>query len=403
MGYDIIEQVIELSVAGSPLGEKLESVAKLLAADFHFDQGSIYLKDPSTGRFEIRAFAGAPSERVDSYGEHEGLPGQVLRKGAHLEIYKRSADEGRWESIEDRGLKGFKSAFACPLKIKGEVYGVIYLKARRKAVLTAVQRHMLRAAVLQVMSVIKCNELLQDHRRVHFELQDALARLKNSERLMVIGDMAASIAHEIKNPLLSIGGYAVRLKKHLGQDPDSLPYVEQMFKEISRIEKMMNGIVKYSDGSAIELRPEDLNSVIEEALSIFEDECRTHGITLVREFAEGPLDVMAEKEQLKIAFDNLIANAVQSMETGGRLVLSTSRIGETVMAEVRDTGGGIGADKLRYIFNPFFTTKEHGTGLGLPITKSIITRHRGIIEVRSEAGAGAVFTVKLPSARKNAA
>ena len=173
-----------------------------------------------------------------------------------------------------------------------------------------------------------------------------------------------------------------------------------MSAEILRLEKIIDGVVRFLKDSEVELHPEEINGVVEEALEIFSDEAREHGINIEKEFHCGALVVEADREQLKIAFDNLIANALQSMEKGekgggGVLRLATFLDGSTVVISVSDSGGGIDPEQLRYIFTPFFTTKKHGSGLGLPITNSIIMRHKGALEVHNEYGVGATFTVRL--------
>ena len=117
-----------------------------------------------------------------------------------------------------------------------------------------------------------------------------------------------------------------------------------------------------------------------------------------KSLSQEPLPIMADEEQLKIAFDNLIANAIESMDSGGTLSVSTARNGDWVTVEITDSGGGIEPELVSGIFDPFVTTKEHGTGLGLPITRKIIMRHRGSIDVANDYGRGTTFRVKLPSA-----
>jgi signal transduction histidine kinase len=223
-----------------------------------------------------------------------------------------------------------------------------------------------------------------------------MQKLVNSEKLLALGDMAATLAHEIRNPLLSIGAYAARLRRQLPPGSAGLKYLEQMSADIARIEKIMDGIIRFLKDNAVELKTEDLNSIVDEALTLFNDEFSAHDIKVRRLIAQKLL-VLVDREQMKIAFDNLIANAIQSMENGGSFAVETVLSGGFAVARLTDTGGGIDPRYLGYIFNPFFTTKKHGTGLGLPIANSIVMRHKGQLEAGNE-GPGAVFTIKIPYA-----
>lgn len=392
MEYDIIDSIIELAVSCIKLDDKLAIASRLFLESFPFDQCGIYLWDGKKGFFRLRAAHG-PGPKLESYGEDEGLPGLIRKKGA----IETCQGDALWEA-SDEGLKGFKRAYVAPLKDKTALYGALYLKSGKGHAKAAFDPHLLNLAAMQLVSVIKCSELVSNQQRAYKELKDMQGRLSSLEKLMTLGDMAAALAHEIKNPLISIGGFASRLKRHLEPGSPGHPYVDQMLHEIERIEKLVNGIVGFVKDSATEPRLDDVNDILEEALRVFEEEFSSHDISVIKDFHKGRLPVLVDREQLKIAFDNLIANAIQSMEHGGTLILSTSLSEGSVIAQVADNGGGIDPRHVGYIFDPFFTTKKYGTGLGLPITSSIMMRHKGAVEVSNNAGVGVTFILKLPHA-----
>ena len=395
MEYDIIEKVSDLAASDLLFGEKLRETARLLLQYFPFDQCLLYLEEG--GALKLRAEANGQSAHApQAYEKGKGLPWHACEAGAPVEAFKEP-DAASWKGIDDRGLYGARHALAVPLKGSGRVYGVIYFKSAGRGRLSLVKRQMSRIAALQVVSLIRCSELASDHRRVYDELLQMQQKLVNSEKLLALGDMAATLAHEIRNPLLSIGAYAARLKRQLPPGSPGLEYLEQMSADIGRIENTMNGVIRFLKDNAVELKTEDLDSIADEALALFSDEFLAHNIKVERLRAAGKLPILADREQMKIAFDNLIANAIQSMENGGSLVVKTSSSGGFAVARLSDTGGGIDPRYLGYIFNPFFTTKKHGTGLGLPIASSIVMRHKGQLEAGNE-GPGAVFTIKIPYA-----
>ncbi len=373
---------------------KLGRAAGLLLKAFGFDQCCIYIYGESG--FALKGHSGKGARAV-SYGPYEGAPGLVRGKRALLEVYKREAGEGSWKGVKDRGLKGFRHAFVQPLEAGGEFRGVIYLKSIERKRPGAKDRLRLRRAARQLTLVIRSAEIEKELESAKEELKKARAALKDSERLITLGDMAAALAHEIKNPLISIGGFAARLGKHIGPEVPGAQYLERIFVEVARLEKVMDGAFRFIKNSSLDLKPADMNEIAEEAVRPFEEDLASRGIELRKDLYRGSLAVLADKEQLKIAFDNLIANAIQSMEKGGVLTLSTALSGQCALATVADSGGGIEPGAIDKIFNPFFTTKRNGTGLGLTITRTIVARHRGSIKVENRTG-GAAFTITLPHA-----
>lgn len=396
MEYDIIEKVSELAAADLEFETKLSEAARILLGYFPFDSCLVYLDD-GAGGLRLRAEAnGHCGKAIRSYGRGEGVAWRACQEGAPIEVVKEAGDCS-WEGIEDRGLCGARHAYIVPLKGSERNYGVLYFKSASRVRLSLMKRQMARVAALQVVSLIRCSELASDHSRVYEELMEMQQKLINSEKLLALGDMAATMAHEIRNPLLSIGAYAARLRRQLPPGSPGHKFLEEMSADVGRIEKIMNGIIRFLKDNAVELKTEDLNSIADEAFSLFDDEFSAHGIKVERRLMDGAIPVLADREQLKIAFDNLIANAIQSMENGGSISIETTVSNGFAVARLMDTGGGIDPKYLGNIFNPFFTTKKHGTGLGLPIANSIVTRHKGELRAANE-GPGAVFTIKIPYA-----
>jgi len=402
---------MRLVLSALPLDGKLKRLCALTGRVTGFDYCQLYLWDANKRVFVLHSpgRSGAPSSRGGrsplSYKEGAGAASIVKRRKKTLELTRKGpgkpfyAGDGREGmtpfKVADEGLEGFKSAVIHPLAVTNVFYGVIYLKSAAWKRMSAGQKWTLDVLCQQMLAVMKCAELVKCGSTEHEELVEARGRLLNSQKLLSLGDMAAMLAHDIRNPLLSIGGYAARLKAHLDGDSDGLAYVNSMLGCVQRVERLMDGMVRFINDSVVELRPEDMNDIVEEAVRVFEDTVVEHGIELVKDLQEGALPVMADRDQLKIAFDNIIANAIQSMDKGGRLRVSTSRSGEKVVVRVADNGGGIEPGNLARIFIPFFTTKKRGTGLGLPITSAIVARHLGSIDVDNRVGVGATFIMKF--------
>ncbi len=398
MGYDLLAKTIELTGRPIDVDRRLKKVARLVVESLPFDQCAVYSWDGTAGILRLRAFYGSRKGLVKDYREGEGIPGRVKRKGKETEVYTPVLEEIIFRGTADRGLDGYRYGIALPLKDAQRWYGVFWLKSRRKVRLSPGKRKLLSIVALQISGALRCEELLQRLGDACIKLKNMQMKVLNVEKLLPVAEMSASLAHEIRNPLVSIGGLARMLKKKLSGDTACTPYVEHILKEVSRLEEIMQGIINISEKKGFHFERIDVNSVVDESLKLFHDVCRAHGITVVWDRFKSPLEAVADRQQLKIAFDNIITNAIQSMEDGGTLRISTCRNGGWVVADFSDTGGGVEPGITEKIFNPFFTTKEYGTGLGLTITSTIITNHRGTIKLRNRKGKGATFSIRLPLA-----
>jgi len=233
------------------------------------------------------------------------------------------------------------------------------------------------------------------------DLRTMHEQLVQSEKMAALGAMMAEITHEIRNPLVSIGGFTRRLARQI-QDGEGKKYIDIILGEVSRLEGIIHDNLSYIKELAPQLQESNMNSLIEEVLTLYGDELASRNILLERALLPTLPLLMIDKQQIKQAIINIIKNAMEAMVNGGNLTVKTYHLPETSEAavEISDTGPGITAKAILNIFNPYYTTKARGTGLGLPITSRIISAHQGKIEVHSPETGGAVFTIKLP-VRKN--
>ncbi len=232
-------------------------------------------------------------------------------------------------------------------------------------------------------------------RKAHQELQAMQQRLIQSEKLAALGEFAATMAHEIRNPLVSIGGYARLLQKRHKDD-----YSRIIYQEVERLEGILSRVLDFSKVSPGQRVETDLSSLLEECYRSVRVQVEESKLKVRKEFTGGLPPVQCDRDQLKQVFLNLMQNAIDAMGGKGTLSLRTYLASEEegiwVVAELSDTGGGIPSDVLPNIFNPFFTTKNRGTGLGLAIVRRILEMHGARIEVDNRPGEGTTFKVKLP-------
>jgi signal transduction histidine kinase len=289
-----------------------------------------------------------------------------------------------------------------PLLGKGKVVGVILVdNLFNQKPITEEDIHFLSMFANQAGLAIENARLYRHLEEVHQELKETQTFLVHLEKMVALGKMSTAIAHEIKNPLTSIGGFARRLERSLPEDSQEKKYSQTIFKEVSRLEKILNDLLNYTQDESLVFKELNLRDILEESLSMVTAGNPLEGVQLVKEYGKEIPTIMGDPHQLKQTFFNLINNACQSMKEKGILFLrvhSFSKNGSSyVKAEVEDTGKGIDPENLHNIFNPFYSTKESSLGLGLPIVHRIITSHRGQIEVDNHPGKGVNFIITLPA------
>ena len=230
------------------------------------------------------------------------------------------------------------------------------------------------------------------------EYQEMQDRLLQSERLAAVGNTVTHIAHEIKNPLLIIGGFARQLIKIPGLDDKSRQKLNIIAEEVSNLEAMvaeMRDFVRLPPAVKSQGR---LEEAISEALELFRDTFTENHIKIKR-VEDGPLPPLDfDPKQLRQVLINLFKNALEAMPRGGEITISSRVSGQNAEVVLADTGEGMPPEVAANIFQPYFTTKAQGTGLGLAICQSIIQEHGGSISVKSTPGKGSVFTIQLPLA-----
>ncbi len=237
-------------------------------------------------------------------------------------------------------------------------------------------------------------------------LKRAQDQLVQTEKLSSLGRMAASVAHEINNPLAGIFTYAKLMIRLLDTDTvdeqtraTCVRNLKLVQRESERCTAIVRNLLEFARQRPLALKDVDANVVLEEAISLVSHQAKLHGVTIERDVASLP-HLQADYGQLRQAFVNIVLNACEAMPQGGTVRIGgAARDGGTVVElAFADTGAGIPPDKLAKIFDPFFTTKEKGTGLGLSVVYGIVERHGGTITAASEVGKGTTFTIRLPAA-----
>jgi signal transduction histidine kinase len=231
-------------------------------------------------------------------------------------------------------------------------------------------------------------------------------RLNQAERAAVIGRLTQSVAHEIRNPLNVINLSIDHVnKRYAPEDPGRRERFTQLLSsikdEIERLKRLVNDLLNYGRPARYAIETVDMRQLVEETLSLLRQQADMQGVAVTVDEASGPASVRGDRERLKSFVSNLAINALQAMPTGGHLTARVARRDGQVEVQIRDTGVGISEESLSKIFEPYFSTKQSGFGLGLAVTRKIIEEHQGQIAVESQVDHGTSFTVTLPAAEEN--
>lgn len=231
---------------------------------------------------------------------------------------------------------------------------------------------------------------------MHRELQSTFEQLKRADRLAAIGQLSASLAHEIRNPLASIRGAVDVLQQP--QTPEELrrEFRAIIEKECSRLEHLLASLLDFARPRPPEWRQVDVSQTLESTIALLAPAAGRNRVTLRQEVPAGLPLLECDSNQVRQVILNLTLNAIQAMPEGGEIVLSARSSGPTFIIEVRDCGHGVPPEHLGSIFDPFFTMKENGTGLGLAVAHRIVEQHHGTITARRNEDEGMTFSVLLP-------
>jgi two-component system sensor histidine kinase HydH len=229
------------------------------------------------------------------------------------------------------------------------------------------------------------------------EVRSLRREVARSQRLASLGSLAAGVAHEIRNPLSSIKGFATYFLERQ-EKPEDKEIADIMIHEVDRLNRVVSQLVELARPVSVSRKPVSLRTVIENSLKLLERESSDKNIEIKTGFPAENLQIALDVDRINQVLLNLYLNSIESMEKGGMLAVSLSADEMGAIIKVSDTGSGIAEKDLPHVFDPYFTTKTRGTGLGLAIVHNIIEAHDGKITVASRPGQGATFTIFLPGA-----
>ncbi len=407
-----ILNAISKSVSSSlNLDEILNSAIDKILEVLESDSVRIYLLDQKRKVLKLVAHKGISAKLINEpfmqYRDSgDGLLGQTILDGETrlVDNFLRSEDP-YVDSIIDEGLH---STAYIPLSTKGMLMGVMCVGSHYPIQFASGYIEFLTAIGSQIGVAVDNANLYENIKRAYEDLKDAQEQIVQSEKLASLGKLAATIAHEINNPLAAVLTYIrlmIKLKDRNQFSSDRLDditrYLATMESETARCGEIVKNLLAFSRQSKITIKRHRVADIIDRTLSLIAHDLEIKEIHLKKNIEPNLPDVHCDFRQIQQALLNLMYNASDAMVQGGTLTV-TARIkaGAEKFLEVvvSDTGRGITDEEREKIFDPFFTTKEEGknVGLGLSVVYGIITRHNGTIELESSAGKGSAFKVSLP-------
>ena len=372
----------------------LREVAETLMETLRVDRLGIVLFDEATRSYQVTHTAGIPAA-TGEFGEQDEF---VVALRRHDELVLRDEFEASADPMERTVVADVCRRngwdVCIPLTISGRLMGFISLGRKRNLDAFSVED-------LQLLSTLAAEvSIALENARLYGELKRSRDIIERTGRLSALGTLAAGIAHEVRNPLVSIQTFFQLAPQRIHDEEFFTTFLNLTAGEVQRISNLITELLTFARSSTHAVSDVDVNELIERTTLLLEPEARKHRVTLTRTLAESLPNIRADADQIKQVVINLVLNAIQATAVGGSVVVQTRQRRHTdglfCEIEVRDSGAGIPSQIIDEIFNPFFTTKDSGTGLGLSIAHQIAAEHGGFISVRSEEGRGSSFCVNLP-------
>lgn len=370
------------------------------------EASTVYELDEEKSELFIRIARGKKKESVEKikFELGKGISGHVVQTGQPM-VIQDVRKEKRFSPKFDR-ITGFRtrSMICVPLILRGKTVGALQVLNKKSGDLfTQIDVEVL-TSMSQQIAVAMENAKLYRRLEKRFELnarelKTAQDKLILSERLVAMSHLVQGVAHEIRNPVTTIGGFARRIKKILKRDPEVDKYLNVILEESERLESLVRQVHEYTSVLAATLAMDDIRATLQEVVNKFEPIAQQQGVSLVTKIDESlPLTRMASA-QIMTALSNIMENALESMPNGGELVLEAKQRNSQLFIKILDTGYGIRQEYLNSVYDPFFSSKTHGAGLGLAVVYQIVKNHDGEITIQSQEGRGTSVTIQLPVRR----
>ena len=331
----------------------------------------------------------------------EGIAGTVVKTGKPMVIQDVSQEKKFNDKIDRLTGIRTKSAICVPLLLRNRPIGALQVINKKSGEPFFRSDLEILFAIAQHVSIAMENASLYRRLEESFavttqELRITQEKLIRTERLACMSNLVQGVAHEIRNPITTIGGFARRIKKELGDNRKLEKYVDIILDETARLENIVKRVQDFTETQSYSPSPTSIEPLVEEVLNASMPQANQLGVRIVKEMAPDLPQVRLDSSQLSVALANLVENALEAMPQGGTLNLKVLREDRSLLITIKDTGCGIPKDQLTAIYDPFVTSKSKGAGLGLTLVNQVVSNHHGDIRITSQVQKGTVVTIRLP-------
>ncbi|MBN1626175.1 MAG: GAF domain-containing protein [Deltaproteobacteria bacterium] len=382
----------------------LDNAMKFSEEFINAEASSIYEIDEDKDELFIRVARGEKKDLIKTVRMKvgEGIAGRVVQTGEPM-VIQDAGKEKRFSDKYDR-MSGFKtrSLLCVPLMLRGRTIGAIQVLNKKEGKnFTKEDQEILVSLSQQIAVAIENAKLYQrlEHKfeLTEQELKTTQEKLIRTERLAAMGNLVNGIAHEIRNPVVSIGGFAARIKDAAVEDAGLRKYADIILSETMRLENLVRKVNEFLEVQSAEIRPADLEAVIGEAVTSFKPLAEKQGVEIQVSIEHELPEIEIDSRQIYTALANIIENGLEAMAKGGKMEILVSRKDEqSICVTIKDNGSGMDEDTLGSAYDPFVTSKTHGAGLGLTMVCQIIKNHNGDILLNSKKAEGTTVNICLP-------
>ncbi len=333
--------------------------------------------------------------------DRENVLIRIMESQSSMVIHSSSEQHGSSKTLCE--LLGTESLAAVPLVAKEKPIGIILADnsisgkpiEREKVEFLEILAYHATSATESAKLYEKLASQVAEFEKANLRLKENSERLVRVEKLSVMGEITSQVAHEIRNPIAIIGGFANSILKKLDQNDANHEYIKIISQESQRIENILNNVLNFTRPERVHWEEANLNEIVEQTLDMLESEVEKGKIWVRKELPGGLPLVVVNPDQIRHALINIFRNAICAMPQGGTLSVTTQMCGQCIKISIGDTGTGIPKDDLNSIFKAFYTTKPDSNGLGLTVACEIIKNHGGSIGVESEEGKGTTFYIEF--------
>lgn len=394
-----LNEVSKGILSTTDLETDLALIARISAQVSNARRAVLRLADDETCELLTKAAYGLDADRGDEpcdWGD-QAIAEQVARDGKAVLVRDTAC-----YTESNPVLARRKNLICVPLAKGNRVIGTLTVFEKARAESLGEERfgeddlRFLTVLGGQAAIAIENAKLFSNLRETQERIRELHKHLLRSERLAALGELSSQVAHEIRNPLTAIGGFARSIGRRMEADDPDRDSIEVIIREADRLERILTEQLCFAKLSPPELVPDNINKVVEETVDLFAEKVASKKAHITVDLGDDIPMVSIDGGKMKQVFINLLQNAVESIAEGGNIGVKTSRHGRVVQVRVANDGPPIPEEILDRLFVPFATTKASGSGLGLPIAYEIVFEHGGTIDVKSDSESGTVFLVTLP-------